>query len=781
MTEEIVAGEKILDDMALKIMMVEPGDLSVVGELVSLAESMVEQAGAENMPLLPKMAQDLCDALGKIVMTDLDDSQENFDLLGQGIALMQGVYRKKGIDPEGDKAFAEILASLTSGATSSGAVPETAVPKASVVAPEGPEILSEPPESMDFMEDLELLGGFIEETLEHLESIEVNVLDLEDNPGDLEIINNIFRPFHTIKGVSGFLNLTNVQHLAHSTENLLDDVRNNKRVMDSDVIEVVLKVGDCLKLMVENLRQAMDEGVEHYKNYDISNYVSWVKSVQGVAGEAVPEAAAPEKTAAPAESLQGVPAPEAAKPESAQASDAVLPAKSTSAKVAAQVSAPKKAKVGATIKVDVDKLDGLVNAVGELVIMQTMVRENSLVSTISDPKLNKDFGQLFRITTELQKTAMSMRMVPIRQTFQKMIRLVRDLSKKTGKQANLVMEGEETEIDRNMVDSIYDPLVHMMRNSVDHGVQLPDEREKLGKPSYGTVNLRAYQKGGYMVIEIEDDGQGLDTPKIRRKAIERGITTEAENLSDHDLNNLVFMPGFSTADKITDVSGRGVGMDVVKKAVEKLRGKVDVVSEAGKGSIFTIRLPLTLAIIDGIIVRVGTERYIIPTIAIRESFKPTPEAYKTVKGRGEALMVRDNLVPIVRLYQLFKVKPSNKNICESIVVVVESEGKQRAIMVDELLGKQEVVIKNLGGLTDIEGVAGGTILGDGRVGLILDLAGLVMAKTTFDVDETMGVVDPGADEHDLEVVGEPSVDEHDLEVAGEPGAVEAVSDVTASS
>jgi len=229
--------------------------------------------------------------------------------------------------------------------------------------------------------------------------------------------------------------------------------------------------------------------------------------------------------------------------------------------------------------------------------------------------------------------------------------------------------------------------------------------------------------------------RGLTPRRPKRKAIERGLISESDRLSDHELNNLVFLPGFSTADEITDVSGRGVGMDVVKKAVEKLRGKVDVASEPGKGSIFTIRLPLTLAIIDGIIVRVGTERYIIPTIAIRESFKPTPEVYKTVRGKGEALMVRDNLVPILRLYQFFKVKPSTMDITEAIVVVVDSEGKQRAIMVDELLGKQEVVIKNLGGLNDIDGVAGGTILGDGRVGLILDLAGLVMAKTTREAAE----------------------------------------------
>ncbi len=731
MTEKMALIEKMLDDMALKIMMVEPGDLSTVGELVTLVETLVEKAGADGMPVLQRLAGEFGEVVNRIVMTELDDSQDNFDLLGQNISVMQELCRKEDNDPESEKTFTANLSAMQAGNKSSEPPPTTAV--TSTEPPDGPTVLSEPPDSLDFMEDMELLSGFIEETLEHLESIEVNVLELEDNPGDLEIINNIFRPFHTIKGVSGFLNLANVQTLAHSTENLLDDVRNNKRAMDSEVIEVVLKVGDCLKLMAENLRTAMDEGIEQYKNYDISAYVNWVKTIQGQE-EADPEpvvtpatAVVSTATAAPAS------APKATKP-------AAVPAAVSAPKPQPKVgtnpaAAPKKARVGATIKVDVDKLDGLVNAVGELVIMQTMVRENSLVASIADPKLNKDFGQLFRITTELQKTAMSMRMVPIRQTFQKMIRLVRDLSKKTGKQANLVMEGEETEIDRNMVDSIYDPLVHMMRNSVDHGVQMPDERERLGKPSFGTVSLRAYQKGGYMVIEIEDDGQGLNTQKIRRKAIERGIIQESDNISDQDLNNLVFMAGFSTADKITDVSGRGVGMDVVKKAVEKLRGKVDVVSEPGKGSIFTIRLPLTLAIIDGIIVRVGAERYIIPTIAIRESFRPTPDCYKTVRGKGEALMVRGNLVPVVRLYQFFNVKPSSRDICEAIVVVVDSEGKQRAIMVDELLGKQEVVIKNLGGLSDIDGVAGGTILGDGRVGLILDLAGLVMAHTICDVDD----------------------------------------------
>ncbi len=753
MAEEVNTFDKLLNDLALKIMMVDPGDLSVVGDLILDLENLENTPDiTTKFPHLKQMALDLRAVLGKIVMTDIDDSAENFDIVGQCIGLMEEIYRKNDNDSESLASFNKLLSTLSSSpaaaekpkdsppeeqAPSPAQSPSSANSAPATEAPDKPVILDTKPESLDFMEDMELLSGFIEETKEHLESIEVNILDLEDNPGDMEIINNIFRPFHTIKGVSGFLNLTNIQALAHSTENLLDDVRNNIRAMDESVIEVVLKVGDCLKLMADNLQNTIDNGAESYKNYDISNYIRWVKGVQGAETVEEPATASPAATsAAPAQTTESAAPPSATTPPLADAPPPPPPKSSIAppAPPAAAKPKTKAKKVGATIKVDVDKLDGLVNAVGELVIMQTMVRANPHITAIADPKLNKDFGQLFRITSELQKTSMSMRMVPIRQTFQKMIRLVRDLSKKTGKQANLVMEGEETEIDRNMVDSIYDPLVHMMRNSVDHGVQMPEERKRLGKPVYGTVSLRAYQKGGYMVIEIEDDGQGLNTEKIRRKALERGLIQESDNLSDHDLNNLVFLPGFSTADQITDVSGRGVGMDVVKKAVEKLRGKVDVMSEPGKGSIFTIRLPLTLAIIDGIIVQVGTERYIIPTIAIRESFRPRREDYKTIKGQGETLLVRGSLVPIIRLYKYFQVEAKCTDPCEAIVVVVESEGKQRAIMVDELLGKQEVVIKNLGGITDITGVAGGTILGDGRVGLILDLAGLVTAKMNYNLD-----------------------------------------------
>jgi two-component system chemotaxis sensor kinase CheA len=593
--------------------------------------------------------------------------------------------------------------------------------------PPSPPAGGQPP---DFLKDSDLLSGFISEAFEHLESIELNVLELEQNPNDQEIINNIFRPFHTIKGVSGFLNLMTINKLAHATENLLDDVRNGKLTMNSGIIDIVLGVGDFLRTMIQNLSDVLEKGQEYYQQYDIKEFLARIKICQegSEAGQGEEPVHVTEAAEPPVQQRQ---APQPA--EDLSFAEPTSPAAKMVEAVVNAAGPAQKKNIEAAIKVDINKLDGLVNAVGELVIMQAMVQHNPLIAGLSDPKLSKDFSQLTRITTDLQKTAMSMRMVPIRQTFQKMTRLVRDLSKKTGKLVNLVMEGEETEIDRNMVDSIYDPLVHMIRNSVDHGVQLPAERLKRGKPEAGTVKLSAYQKGGNIIIEIVDDGEGVNTEKIRNKALERGLIQAGGSYTDHEINNLIFLAGFSTADKITDVSGRGVGMDVVKKGVETLRGKVELQSTPGEGSLFLMYLPLTLAIIDGIVVRVGFERYIIPTIAIRESMRPRMENYNTVQGKGETLLVRDTLLPIIRLYHVFGVADACTDISQGIVVVVENEGRQRALLVDELLGKQEVVIKSLGGyMKDIKGVAGGTILGDGRVGLILDLAGLIS------VSEEMG-------------------------------------------
>jgi len=753
MTETGKAVSELLDNMAMKILMVEPGDLSVVGDLLDLGEQLVTSTDAANTPVLQRMGTAFRAALEKIIMAELPDSAENYEQLGRCIAQMQEVVRKEGVAD--DSALASFVGGLGAvgypvavgelAGEGDNPAPAKAAPSPSpspalAAAPVAAPSLGATP-LPDFLQDKDLLSGFIDEAFEHLESIEVNVLELEQTPGDLEIINNIFRPFHTIKGVSGFLNLKTINKLAHATENLLDDVRNGKRAMDSDVIDIVLSVGDCLKEMVQNIKEVLERGPECYQEADISAFVARIKQLQEGEGGAPIEVkvkpvvgAAPAVPAAPAApvAVEEVAVPAfrpAARPAVAAAAAEAEEEEVGQRGATADKGGGQRKRLGSSIKVDVEKLDALVNAVGELVIMQSLVRQNPLVSRLADPKLAKDFSQLSRITSELQRTAMAMRMVPIRQTFDKMIRLVRDLSKKTGKKADLIMEGAETEIDRNMVDSIYDPLVHMMRNSVDHGIQTPEERSKVGKSPTGAVHLRAYQKGGNMVIEIEDDGEGLNSQKIKQKAVSRGIIQPGDSLSDHELNNLIFMPGFSTAEKITDVSGRGVGMDVVKKAVEKLRGKVEVQSQPGKGCLFVIRLPLTLAIIDGIIVRVGSERYIIPTIAIQESMKPDRKKYNTVHNRGETLLVRGELIPIIRLYQVFGVEGTTyTDPCDAIVVVVENEGRKRALMVDELLGKEEVVIKNLGGMQDVPGVAGGTILGDGRVGLILDLAGVISSS-----------------------------------------------------
>ncbi len=378
-----------------------------------------------------------------------------------------------------------------------------------------------------------------------------------------------------------------------------------------------------------------------------------------------------------------------------------------------------------TVKVDTKKLDNLVDMVGELVIAESLVHQNPVISSLQDQKLARDFSQLKRITVELQKISMSLRMVPIRQTFQKMIRLVRDLAKKSDKLVELVMSGEETEIDRNMVDSLYEPLVHMIRNAIDHGIEPMAGRKEAGKSEMGKILLKAYQKGGNVIIEIEDDGQGLNRERILKKAKERGLLSNDPSLTDYEIHNLIFVPGFSTAEKVTDVSGRGVGMDVVKRAIEKLKGKVEIFSTEGKGSRFLIRAPLTLAIMDGIVVRIGEERYIIPTVFVKETLRPSPGDIKTVQQKGEVVQVRNSLLPLVRLYDLLHVTPDKRDPSEALVIVAENEGFQRCLMVDDLLGKQEVVVKNLGErFKNVKGVAGATIMGDGRVGLIMDIHGI---------------------------------------------------------
>ena len=568
--------------------------------------------------------------------------------------------------------------------------------------------------------DHELLSEFINESQEHLQNIENGILVLEDDPANADTLNSIFRAFHTFKGGSGFLNLTQIKNLAHELESLLDAARQHKLTITSPIIDVILEGGDTLKKFVTKMSAQLSGQGAAPIIVPTSALIVRVKAIL-----ADPAAPVPEKPKAVAVVEKIIETQAAAnvvivdsKPLAEEATKTTEAAKPVLANAAS-------AAVG-FVKVDTQKLDALIDLVGELVISESMVVQDPELKALPSRHLARNLAQLRRITSELQRTAMSLRMVPIKATFQKMNRLVRDLAAKQGKQAQLIFSGEDTELDRNIVEEISDPLVHMIRNAADHGVETPEARRAKGKPEMGTINLRAFHRGGNIVIQIQDDGNGLNKDKLLAKAREKGIVKPNENLSDKEIYDLIFAAGFSTAEKITDISGRGVGMDVVRRNIEKLRGKVDIDTVLGGGTTFTIYLPLTLAIIDGMIVSVGGERYIIPTLSVRESFRPKAEMISTVHERGEMVNVRGRLCPLLRLYQYFDQPSKITNPADAIVVVVESGLQTRCLMVDELIGKQEVVIKSLGGsLKKNAALAGGAVMGDGRVGLILNVDTLV--------------------------------------------------------
>lgn len=378
------------------------------------------------------------------------------------------------------------------------------------------------------------------------------------------------------------------------------------------------------------------------------------------------------------------------------------------------------------VKVATSKLDGLVDLAGELLIAQSLIVQSISSAETDRHVLGRNLDQLNRISKELQRTAMSMRMVPIRATFQKMNRLVRDIAADQGKSVRLVLEGEETEVDRTIVEKLADPLMHMVRNAVDHAIEAPDRRAAAGKAADGTITLRAYHKSGNVIIQVTDDGVGLHRDEIRAKAIKNGLLKSSAKLEDRDLLNLILKPGFSTATTITAISGRGVGMDVVQRNIAQLRGRIDIKSVTGQGTTFTLRLPLTLAIIDGLVLRVGEERYILPTLAVRESFNPKMCPITTLPGGAELAEIRKELIPLLRLRDHFQFKETAEDAGPGILIVIESDGKKRCLLADELIGKQEVVIKNLGEVFKTDPmVSGGAILGDGCVGLILDPGALV--------------------------------------------------------
>ena len=560
---------------------------------------------------------------------------------------------------------------------------------------------------LDIAGNAELLREFVGEAHEHLHQIELDALVLERAPADADTLNSLFRSFHTLKGGSGFLNLTPMNRLAHQLEALLDLTRQGKLTAHGGVIDIILAGRDALRHFVAEIeRQLSGEAPGTAIIVPTGDLLRKIQAVQS--GPGADAAPAPEPDAA---SL-AAPAPD--RTPSQPAEDDAKP------------SADTWRSASGFVKVDTAKLDSLVDLVGELVIAQSLVTQDADLRSVQSQQLSRNLAQLGRSTNELQHIAMSLRMVPIRASFQKMTRLVRDVAAKAGKQVELRLIGESTELDRNLIEEINDPLIHLIRNAVDHGVESPEQRAAQGKPAQGIVHLRAFHLGGNIVIEIEDDGAGLNKERILAKGIEAGLVSVGAQMTDQEIFALIFAPGLSTAEKVTDISGRGVGMDVVHRNISKLRGKIDIRSTPGKGSTFSIHLPLTLAILDGLIFSVGSERFIVPTLCVRESFRPTAAMLSTVQGRGEMVSVRGQLSPLVRLHEHFGIQPESTDPTQSIVIMVETNRHHRCLLVDRLIGKQEVVIKGLGNtFKQSRGLAGAAILGDGRVGLILDVNGLV--------------------------------------------------------
>lgn len=580
---------------------------------------------------------------------------------------------------------------------------------------------------------------FFDESDEHLQEMERILLEIDVSAPDDEELNSIFRAAHSIKGGSGIFGFDALTRLTHVMENLLDQARKHLMPLTTESVDLLLSSTDVLKETLEAYKAGTDTPDDN-----ISARIAELETVLGSGSQGENSRQASQTAASPESVDDGegfdfgffddeeefpVVAESADDTPSANTTDVTADAKAAeqpepaTAAVAVKPKVPAKAppaKENASIRVDTTKIDGLVNLVGELVITQSMLSMvGSEVDGQASDRLQHAITELQRNTREIQESVMSMRMLPVNMTFSRFPRVVRDLSKKLGKQVNLVMEGEHTEIDKSLIEKLVDPLTHLVRNSIDHGVESPEVRKAAGKPEAGTVTLSAEQKGGNIVIGITDDGAGLNRERILDKARQNGLPF-SDDMPDSDVWNLIFEPGFSTAAEVTDVSGRGVGMDVVRRNIESIGGRIEIVSKTGEGSGFYIQLPLTLAILDGMCVKVGSRIFVIPLLNIIESFQPKPNELKNIRNE-KLLWIREQYWPMVALHQMMDIDDAVTSATQGIVVLVESSKKRYGIQVDSILGQQQVVIKSLERhYRKIPGLAGATIMGDGTVAMILD-------------------------------------------------------------
>ncbi|HVZ32871.1 MAG TPA: chemotaxis protein CheA [Polyangiaceae bacterium] len=614
---------------------------------------------------------------------------------------------------------------------------------------------------------------FAEEAAELLADFEQALLLLESLPDDTELLNRVFRCAHTLKGNSKILGFEIVALFTHELENLLDRLRKQELMVTQSVADTLLASLDVLKALVAEVAggPAHDAKARELASMRIGALVAELQAELVPATPVAPlefpplegDAATAPVALAPAHApvagdAAAAPAPPSPAPRSgpvhaeapgvhpdrAQAESAALNraqeqrAEQPSGGAAGGPAAPKPAEAAAasarerragaaeaessSVRVPIDKLDRLINLTGEVVIAQSMIAQ--LVTDLTPERvsmLQEVVAQMDRHCRELQERMLNARMFPIKTVFARFNRMVRDLAAATGKSLVLETSGEETELDKTVIERISDPLTHLVRNAIDHGAELPEERRARGKPEQVRIRLAAYQRSGNIFIDVADDGRGLNRDKIRKKAVSAGLIADNAQLSDDQLDALIFHPGFSTADQVTEISGRGVGMDVVKRNVEALRGSISILSTPGEGTCFRVKLPLTMAILDGLGLRVGSEIYLVPLVSVVESLQPRASDVTNIANVGEVVEVRGEYLPLIRLHELFQLTPIYAAPHEGLVMVLDDGVQRVALQIDELLGQYQVVIKSLEtNFQVIPGIAGATILGDGSVALILD-------------------------------------------------------------
>ncbi len=659
------------------------------------------------------------------------------DFLRQLLGNIQSHFTDEGFDDEAEKIIIALKAQIAaiSGEGDSG---QEATPMATdskrrkTVRGDGekagiptPDALTQNdvPETFHFAITPEIVKQFVAESEDLLSSAEESFLRLDKMPDDMEHIDEAFRALHSFKGNAGFLGYEDLEKLSHQAETILDKIRTQELESSKEIFSLLLNVLDCLRTGISQVAGGKEIVLPAAKTA-IAAMHSVLKAISPSAQSPVDKQLVAEQSKekhGQQKMTSGTMETDETGAAEATSEPIALPGLKSSG--AQQTGAERH-----SIRVDVEKLGALLELVGELVIAEAMVAQNPDLRNVKTSLDNFEKASLHlnKITRDLQDISTSIRMIPLSGTFRRMIRLVRDLAQKTGKKVDLIITGENTEVDKTVIEQIADPLVHLIRNAIDHGLSTPEKRKTFGKSETGQLVLGAKHVGGEVWISIIDDGQGLSREMILRNAVARDLVKgSGAELTNDEVWRLVFEPGFSTAEQVTDVSGRGVGLDVVKRNIENIRGKIDIVSKPGKGTEVILRIPLTLAIIDGMIIRVGSSRYIIPIISIVETLRPNFQEITVTMDGHEILNVRGNLCPVVRLHEFYNLEPSSTELTEGIVILVENAGKRFGLFVDELVGQQQVVIKGLSEFVgNIKAISGCTIMGDGRVCLIVDIAAL---------------------------------------------------------